>query len=104
MSTIIMGCDAVRREVDPRFEYPNWDTFAPPPGTWAPDCGHATCVEDARNCPEPSGFHDWDCPVATCRLSTANATCDLDAGHEGEHHWYIPELTATVAAPGDGGA
>jgi hypothetical protein len=91
MSEIVMGCDAIRREADPRFEYTNWDTFAPPPGTWAPDCGHAACVEDDKHCPSGDGFHTYDCPVAVCRWDTARATCDLDDGHDGGHRWYVPE-------------
>ena len=87
MTEMVMGCDAIRRAADPRFDYPNWDTFAPPPGTWAPDCGHAACIEDDRHCPSGDGFHTYDCPVAVCRLAAANNTCDLNAEHEGAHQF-----------------
>ncbi len=84
-------CDAYASE-DPRFDYGNWDTFAPPPGTWAPDCGHEACVEDESRCP---GFHDWDCPVATCRWNAARTGCDFPANHSGDHSYALPAQEQT---------
>ena len=79
-------CWIARLEADPRFDYGE-DTFGPPAGTWAPDCGHAACVEDERACTD---CHDWGCPVARCRWDTAHAMCELDEGHDGEHR-FVPE-------------
>lgn len=87
-------CDAERHD-DPRFAYAE-STFDPPPGTWAPDCGHPACIEDDRHCPSGDGFHDWDCPVAECRWNTARNVCDLEAGHEGEHRFDLPTAAASA--------
>lgn len=90
-------CWIARREADPRFDYAE-DTFAPPPGTWAPDCGHAACAEDERACTAEGGCHDWDCPVATCRWDTAGAMCVLDEGHAGEHR-FVSENEIVLEFP-----
>ena len=74
-------CQVERREVDPRFDF-GANTFAPPSGVWAPECGHAACVEDDARCTKG---HGWDCPVAACRVAVASAGCDLEAGHDGPH-------------------
>lgn len=80
---------------DPRFAYTE-PTFAPPPGTWAPECGHPACVADM--CP---GYHDWDCPVAECRWNAARAGCELASGHEGEHSYAMPAAGAGTGATSD---
>ena len=74
-------CWVERREADPRFDY-GTDTFDPPSGTWAPECGHAACIEDDARCQDG---HGWDCPVAYCRVATATAVCDLERGHRSAH-------------------
>lgn len=81
-------CDAYAGD-DPRYDYANWDTFAPAPGTWAPDCGHPACVEDDRAC---ANFHDYDCPVAVCRWDAARAHCDLPRHATGEHSYALRML------------
>ena len=84
-------CDAYAAE-DSRFDYGNWDTFSPPPGTWAPDCGHAACVADDLDCVTYGGDngHDWGCPVAACRWDAARAGCEFVIGHAGDHSYALP--------------
>lgn len=88
-------CHAERQD-DPRWDVAA-DTFDPPPGTWAPDCGHAACVEDAAQCPGGGGWHDWECPVAACRYEASRDTCSLEAGHEGEHRFRLPAVSGPRA-------
>lgn len=94
----ITYCDAEAQD-DPRFAYAE-DTFSPPAGTWAPDCGHAACVADDAECVTYGGrnWHEWDCPVATCRWDTARATCYFTVGHTGDHS-YALRMLPTVPAP-----
>ena len=93
-STLYEYCDYEAAD-DPRFAYTE-DTFAPPPGTWAPDCGHPACLADEQACPN---FHDWDCPVATCRWDTARRCCELPKGHEGDHDYALSQTTASTGGP-----
>lgn len=101
-TTMPQPCPAERAD-DPRFDYAG-DTFNPPPGTWAPDCGHPACIEDARNCPSGDGWHGWDCPVAVCRWNAARDCCDLEADHDGEHRFQLPAPSARQQAGAVGGA
>ena len=94
----IVYCEAEAQD-DPRFRYTE-STFDPPPGTWAPDCGHEACVADDRRCTDGSaGWHDWDCPVATCRWDTARKTCDFPKGHAGDHSYALRELPVIWPQP-----
>ena len=94
MNDAIQDCDQVASD-DPRFAYGE-DTFAPPPGTWAPDCGHPRCLEDDQDCVTYGGQngHEWGCPVAECRWDAARASCELATGHSGDHSYALPSLVA----------
>ncbi len=91
-------CDENRQD-DPRFAYGE-STFDPAPGTWAPECGHAACIEDDERHPT---FHGWDCPVAECRWNTARDACQGDAGHAGEHVFALPLPEAPERGSAGGG-
>lgn len=82
----ITYCDQESAD-DPRFAYAE-DTFNPPPGTWAPDCGHEACVADDTACADTG--HYWDCAVAKCRHGVAHTTCDFEGGHPGDHSYALP--------------
>lgn len=81
---------------DPRFAYAE-DTFNPPPGTWAPDCGHPACIEDDAK--DADVGHSWDCAVAECRYGIAHSTCDFEAGHDGDHSYARPPTPEARLVP-----
>lgn len=61
-----------------------WDFKGEQPAV--PDCAHLTCADDEKR--HESGYqHDqhWACPAGRCRLDWLEASCDLDAGHRGDH-------------------
>jgi hypothetical protein len=99
MAVDIDYCDA-EAQADPRYQYAE-ATFNPAPGTWAPDCGHPACVADDDVCVTygPGAGHEWDCPVATCRLDTASAACGFAPGHDGDHSWALPPTPEARLVP-----
>ena len=92
-------CEAYAED-DPRYQYGE-STFAPAPGTWAPDCGHPACLADDRGegCLGGGGCHYWDCPVAACRWDTARSGCDLPASHDGDHSYALPATPEARLVP-----
>lgn len=54
----------------------------------APPCGHQACADDeARHAAGYEHESDWACPAGRCVLAWLQATCELDAGHAGDHDY-----------------
>lgn len=57
-----------------------------------PECTHPEHWQQVVD--DGTGWLDWDDAPAVCRWNQTHQFCDLDAGHDGPHHW--PGLTIRV--------
>jgi len=81
-------CWVGRDEVDPRYDYTGDDFDIPECDDPSCRCAERdTCATTALS----EGWHDWECPVVTCRWDRVNSICGLTEGHAGEHGAWTPE-------------